>query len=387
MSRLRLIPTLVTKIILVTFHYMFSVLYRIDNKKVTFASYRSEELKDNLLYIHDEVDKQYPSYEKKLLFYKLDSSVLGKLKYTIHMISACYHLATSKYFIIDDYYIPLYMINRRKGVQVIQLWHCSGALKQFGRSTVGKPFGPSKLYLKHVNVHGNYSKAYVSNTSVIPFFAEAFNMSEESILPCGNPRTDYLYDKVTHAAFLSDVYKQQPEWKNKKIILYAPTFRGKSHYQDEFVSPFNMKQMEKALADNYVLLIQLHPYMRSEFHIPEELKDFTMITTGEYTIQELFVLSDILITDYSTVFFDYSILNKPMIFFPYDLQEYIADRDFYYDYEGLVPGPLVTDTKSLIEVITRDKYDFDQIEAFRDTFFDYQDGKASERIVHNIFEN
>lgn len=385
MNRLRLIPTLVTKFILVTFHSIFSVLFKVDNNKVTFASYRSNELRDNLLYVYEEVNKQYPAYEKKLLFNKLDSSFLGKIKYTFHMIHACYHLATSKYFIIDDYYIPIYMIKKRENVEIVQLWHCSGALKKFGRSTVGKPFGPSEAYLKHVNVHGNYTKAYVSCSSVKPYFAEAFNMPEADIYPCGNPRTDHLFDVDEHEMLSAKFYGEYPELKHKKILLYGPTFRGKSHYQDEFESPFDIRLMKETLADDYVLLIQLHPYMRNDFQIDDDLKDFAIIMKGDYTIEELFVVSDVLITDYSTVFFDYSLLHKPMIFYPYDLEEYIAERDFYYDYEDLVPGPLVTDTASLVDVIKENKYDYDQITKFRDYFFDYQDGKAAERIVHNIF--
>src|SRR5690625_3338992 len=257
MKTLRIIPTLVTKYMLCFFHSLFCIFTKVDEFKVTFASYRSNKLTDNLLYIYEQVEKKYPMYKKKLLFYTLDSNLFGKMKYTFHMVTACYHLATSKYFIIDDYYIPLYMIKKRKNVEVIQLWHCSGALKKFGRSLVGKPIGPSVDYLKHVNVHGNYSKAYVSCTNVIPFFAEAFNMPEDDIYPYGNPRTDYLFDTNKHSIFLVKFYEKHPELKNKKIILYAPTFRGKSHYQDRFESPLDIKAMKENFSDEYILFIQL----------------------------------------------------------------------------------------------------------------------------------
>ncbi|MFD1037157.1 CDP-glycerol glycerophosphotransferase family protein [Virgibacillus byunsanensis] len=384
MKKLKLIPTLLVKYLLIISYSLFCLVFKINPNKVTFASYRSNTIKDNLAYVNEEIVRNYPSYNRCYIFKKFNSTLLGKVSYIIHMIKACFHLASSRYFIIDDYYFPIYVIKPRRGMDVIQLWHSAGALKKFGLSTVGKPFGPSHAYLNHVNIHGNYTKAYVSSSEVIPFFAEAFGMQKEKIYPLGIPRTDYFFDEGTIEELYLSFYEAYPELKDKKLLLYAPTFRGKSHYQESFKLPFDVKYMSANLKDEYALLIHLHPYMQSELEIDAD--GFTYLIHNTYTIQEFLALADILVTDYSTVFFDYSLLNKPMIFYPYDLKQYRRERDFYYSYEDIIPGPIVTNTELLVKVISESSFEKREINRFRDRFFDYQDGKASERIVEHIFE-
>lgn len=384
MSILRLLPTLIVKYLLRTFYWGFCHFFRINPHKVTFASYRSDHLRDNLAFVHEAMVKLYPQYKPTFLFKKLKTSVLGKFIYIFHMIRACYHLATSRYFIIDDFYFPIYVIKPRKGMEIIQLWHSAGALKKFGLSTVGKPFGPSREYLKHVHIHGNYSKAYVSSKEVIPFFAEAFQMPKENIYPLGVPRTDYFFSKETTLRVKTKFYEIFPELQGKKIILYAPTFRGKSHEQEQFVLPFDVDYLKEQLQEEYVLFIHLHPYMQKQLDIKED--GFLYHIKDTFEIQELLIMTDILITDYSTVFFDFSLLKRPMIFYAYDLEEYIEERDFYYRYEEVVPGPIAKDTKTLVEYIKHPPFSEEEISRFCKRFFDYRDGQASERIVRHIIE-
>ncbi|MEN2767361.1 CDP-glycerol glycerophosphotransferase family protein [Ornithinibacillus xuwenensis] len=384
MKQLRLLPTILVKYGLRAAHGIFSLIFKVKDQKITFASYRSNELKDNLYYVSEEFKEKHPSYNRVYLLRKFDSSTIGKMKYLIHLLKSCFHIATSRYFIIDDYYFPIYVIKPRKQAEIIQLWHSSGALKKFGLSTVGKPFGPSSQYLKHVSIHGNYSKAYVSSREVIPYFAEAFGMEKEKIKPLGVPRTDYFYmeDLIEHAR--ERLYKWYPSLFNKKLILYAPTFRGKSHYQDNFELPFDTAAMESAIGKEYALLVHLHPYMKSELNYEEN--SFVYNIEEGFTIQELLGVTDILITDYSTVFFDYSLLNRPIIFYSNDLEDYKNERDFYYDYEALIPGPIISNTDALINIIQNNDFKSHDIENFANRFFDYQDGFATQRIVSDILQ-
>ncbi|WP_062351675.1 CDP-glycerol glycerophosphotransferase family protein [Bacillus kwashiorkori] len=385
MSSLRLLPTIIVKYIIRIVYAVCSFLFPVNSQKITFASYRSEQLKDNLQFIYDEMTENYPQYDCHILIKKFDRRLLAKVYYVFHMIKTCYHLATSKHFIIDDYCFPLYCIKElRPGTETIQLWHSAGALKKFGLSTVGKPFGPSETYIQHIQIHGNYSKVYVSAKEVIPYFAEAFQMNPKQIYPLGIPRTDYFFDKNRIGKMQEQFNIDHPEFAGKKIILYAPTFRGKSHDQACFTLPFDLQKMERALADEYVLLIHLHPYMRKNLQL--ENNRFAYQMDSKYKIEELLAVTDLLITDYSTVFFDYSLLERPMVFYAYDLDKYIEERDFYYDYEKMIPGPLATDTDSLIEVIKLNRFSKEQITAFKNRFFDYQDGNATKRIVAHILE-
>jgi len=218
---LKLLPTLFIKVLVHTFYNLCCLFFSKKQSKVTFASYRTNEIQGNLLYLYNELNRQYPDYHCVLLFKKLKTTKSGKIAYLFHMFSACYHLATSAYFFIDDFYFPLYVIKLKKNTTVIQVWHAAGAFKKFGYSTIGKTFGPSNEYLKHVKIHSNYSKAIVSSTEVIPFYAEAFNMSAENVLPLGIPRTDFLCSKENYLKTKNKLLKKYPVFEGKKIILYA----------------------------------------------------------------------------------------------------------------------------------------------------------------------
>lgn len=384
MSLLKLMPTILVKLFITAVFSISSILFPIKSNKVTFASYRSDKLMGNLAYIYEEIERRKEGYETVFLLKKFHSSYIGKFDYFLHMIKASYHLATSKYFFIDDYYFPVYCIKPRKGAEIIQLWHAAGAFKKFGYSTIDKSFGPSKQYLKHVRIHSNYTKVAVSSSEVIPYYAEAFNMDADRILPLGIPRTDYFFDKGKHQKVFDRFYKLYPALKGKKILLYAPTFRGRSHYQDKFECPIDLSALKNNLGEGYALLVHLHPYIKEPVDITQDVKDFVFEIKKGFSVNELMILADMLITDYSSVIFEYSLLSRPIAFFADDLEEYIAERDFYYDYLSFIPGPFFSDTNSLSRWITEDNYDLHNILAFRDRFFEDVDGKSSYRLVEHL---
>lgn len=386
MNRFKLLPTILAKLLINIVFRTSCLLFKVDKEKITFASYRSEKLSGNLYYVWKELQEEYPNYHCHYAFKRYHGTLLGKVDYLFHMLKASYYMATSRYFVIDDYFFPVYVIKPREGTEIIQLWHASGALKKFGMSTVGKSFGPSEEYLKHVKIHSNYSKVFVSSTEVIPYYAEAFDLPENKIYPLGIPRTDYFFEREEIDRLRIRFFQSYPKLKSKKLILYAPTFRGSSHYQDVYRCPLDFDLMRKDLEKDYVLLIHLHPYMRAGIDLKEKDKDFVYHIHGDYNIQELLALADILVTDYSTVFFDYSMLNRPIAFFATDLEEYTCERDFYYPYQSIIPGPLFTDTEPLIKWIKEGQFDMEKLEEFRNRFFNYIDGNASKRIVHHLID-
>ncbi|MGG0720093.1 CDP-glycerol glycerophosphotransferase family protein [Robertmurraya massiliosenegalensis] len=365
---------------------MFSLL-PINKCKITFASYRSEKLEGNLRFIYEEFNRRNLGFKVDFLFKKYTKSPIGKLNYAVHMLKACHALATSRFFIIDDFYFPVYVIKPRNGMDIVQLWHAAGAFKKFGLSTVGKSFGPSREYLEVVKVHSNYSKVYVSSKHIVSHYAEAFDMAQDKIYPLGVPRTDYFFKMEKRQEIEKRFDQLFPKLKGKKRILYAPTFRGGSHNQELYNCPFDIELLRENIGDNYTLLIHLHPYMRKGIRLESGLNDFAVHLDNEFTIEELMLLSDILITDYSSVIFDYSLLHRPIAFFSNDLEEYIQERDFYYDFKSFIPGPLFDDTQSLADWIKQEKFDYQRISQFREYFFDILDGQTSKRIVTHLLSN
>lgn len=381
MKALKLLPTWITCMCLRVVFRLIALLFPVNREKVTFASYRSNKLKDNLVYVYNEWARRETTSKFVFLLKPYRPGVLGKLSYLLHMIRACYHLATSRFFIVDDYYFPIYAIRPRKKTDIVQLWHAAGAFKKFGYSTVNKSFGPSEAYLKIVKVHSNYSKVFVSGAKVIPFYAEAFNMPAERILPLGVPRTDFFYDKLGIEKLKDRFYQSYPELKGKELVLYAPTFRGKSHEQGVFQCPFDLDELRQRVGSKSVLLVHLHPYMRSGMNLSPDLNNFVYLIEEGYNIQELLALSDRLITDYSSIIFDFSLLNRPMAFYADDLEAYELERGFYYDFRSFIPGPLVTKTEALANWLEDEEPDLEKVQVFKTNFFDYDDGQTSRRIV------
>ena len=148
--------------------------------------------------------------------------------------------------------------------------------------------------------------------------------------------------------------------------------------------------MYNELKDDYVRLLKLHPHLAKGFNAqtfaPEYMKDFAIKPHPAYPIENLLCAADILISDYSSLIFEYSLLEKPMIFFAYDLEEYESGRAFYYDYQSFVPGEIVRDTDGIIREIRKCEFSFDKnrITEFKNKFMSACDGNSAKRIFDSI---
>ncbi|NTW71643.1 MAG: CDP-glycerol--glycerophosphate glycerophosphotransferase, partial [Eubacteriaceae bacterium] len=357
------------KILLQVFYGIFSML-PVGNK-IVLANISTGKLEGNLRFIYDEIKKSRRNYKTVLLLHKSQNDFKGKLLYLLAMIKGIYHLATCRYFIIDDYYYPVYAVKPKKETRIYQVWHACGAFKKFGYSTVEKTFGADKKFLSKIRIHSNYDKVLVSSNEVKKYYAEGFGISEESIISIGIPRTDLFFDTEKIEKIKTDLYNRYPEIRGKKVILYAPTFRGDSRFDARNEAKLDFNLMKESLGKEYILVLKLHPFVSKGFEVSEELKGFVLDLSEREDINELMLLSDLMITDYSSVVFEYSLLEKPMLFFAYDLEKYKIERDFYYDYNEFIPGPLVKDTREIIDAIHKNQFDLNKIRDFKNKFFDY----------------
>ncbi|MBF7096145.1 CDP-glycerol glycerophosphotransferase family protein [Alkalibacter mobilis] len=367
--------------------YLYALLYKVctyttkvKENRVLFATDSRISLGGNLKFVHDRLVQKYPGYEIKYLFKEKVSKKRGLSdKFKMPCL-----LATSKYIIIDDYYPMIYGLKLRKGVELVQLWHAVGAFKTFGYSRVGKPGGPTPFSTHHKN----YTKAIVSSREVAKYYAEGFGIEESKVHATGVPRTDVFFDEDYLRDKKREIYQAFPIFKNKKVITFAPTFRGagaKSAYYD--YDKIDFKEFYEMCKDEYVVIFKMHPFVTKGLKIPEEYKDKFFDLSGERDINDLLLVTDLLITDYSSTCFEYSLLGGPMLFYAYDLDEYISGRDFYYKYEDFVPGKICRTFEELLTSIRDEDYMQKKVEPFRDKFFEYADGGATERVVDLLFSN
>jgi len=138
------------------------------------------------------------------------------------------------------------------------------------------------------------------------------------------------------------------------------------------------------LGDDHVVLLRLHPFVRAAIDVPAELASFAIDASDHPEINDLLMASDVLVTDYSSVIFEYALLRRPMLFFAPDLAAYEGERGFYFDYRTGVPGPVMDTTGEIADYLRAGTVDLSRIDAFCDWAFQVADGRATERFVERV---
>lgn len=272
----------------------------------------------------------------------------------------------------------------------IQLWHGCGAFKKVGLSTIDKKFGKSAKGHKKYPQNTNYSYVTIASPELSWIFEESMGIDKDSgiIVPTGISRTDEFFQPEFIENCYNKLYERIPEAKDKKIILYAPTFRGEV---EGCTSPdeLDMKAFSEELGDKYLLLIKHHQSVKVLPEIPEPYRGtfaFDMTRDSDMNINELMTVADICISDYSSVVFEYSLFERPMLFFVYDLEDYIDERGLYYDFDEITPGPLCRTNEEMIDYIKNvdERFDKQEVIDFKNRFMCCCDGHSSERILNLI---
>jgi CDP-ribitol ribitolphosphotransferase len=303
----------------------------------------------------------------------------------LRIVQRSYRVATSRVVIVDDYFFPIYPVKKRSGVTIIQVWHACGAFKRFGRATLESEWGADEIFLKWVPIHANYDLTLVSSASIAQIYADAFGQPVEKISAAfGIPRTDALAPSPRRDATEREVRARLGLTDNRTTILYAPTFRGADLMGAGAPELLDIAALFRALGGQYRLILRLHPFVKSAMRIPEEARDFVVDASREPDVNDVMLAADILVTDYSSIIFEYALLNRPMAFLAPDLAAYEQERGFFFDYRSGVPGPVVETTEQLVAWIDAKAFDLPRVAKFAAESFDVMDGHATERLVEQV---
>lgn len=352
----------------------FKLTKKIDNKKILFLSDSREDLSGNFKFVYDEVKKYKTKYTINMFFKK---SLKSKKKFS-EKIKLCHEIATSKYIFLDDFYPIIYGLKLRKDTKLIQLWHAMGAFKRVGYSRGG---------VKCLT-HRGYTTAIVSSENIRKDYAEAFNMNIDDVKALGIPRTDSFFDIKQTKRIKEELYEKYPILKNKKVILFAPTFRGKGQNEAYYdFSWIDFKKFKENFSNDYVCIIKMHPFIKNRSNYNFKDDDFYLDLSSEREINKLLFITDILVTDYSSVIFEYSFFNKPVVFFVPDLEEYKNNRNFYYPFEKYTYGPLAINQIELVKCIKEEKIDKQKLKEFKNYFCSACDGHSTKKTCDFIFKN
>lgn len=347
----------------------------IKEKHVLFESFSVKRFSDNPKAIYEYMKQYYPDYtfiwSLNDVKQVIDGENEGTLKVKFGSPEYYEYLATSKYF-VSNYNAPAF--HKRDGQVDVQTMHGT-PLKKMGFD-VTKSTKNRKMLRRVVGDWDIYSSSSTYLTNIMR--GSSFNYEGE-IINSGYPRNDYLFDQEAIIATRKKIYEELNIPSDKKIILYAPTWRTKTKYEQKLP----LKEMEKQLSNEYVLIYRSH-YLVEKFVDSKIYNDFVRDGHGISDVKELLVATDLLITDYSSIMFDYSILNRPMLFFTYDYEKYINQlRGTYFDLKQDYPELIAETTTELMNKIHRTA-DISQKEArdrFRDKFNEFEKGTASQQIV------
>lgn len=364
--------------------FNLSRILPVKKNRIAFVAPHNGGEKDSLGILRSYIEKKgsYEIVEISTRDLKLDTSgfralVSSCLKAAGFFTLKAKALATSKYVFLNDNFMPMASLKFSKEAFITQLWHAEGAFKKFGLSA------PLTDDVREREKKCSASLTYVicSSKNVAPIYAEAFGIDESKILPLGTPRIDSLLAERDVEQLRREFDEKHPECKGKKLILYAPTFRDDPETDKSVVKNIDMDAFNRELGSEYSLLIKLHP----QIHSGEPVEGTVDVTSGD--INDLTLISDLLITDYSSACMDFALLSKPCIFFAFDLEEYEKERSFYFDYESYVPGAVARDFNAVIEAIKNPRNDEEKLRRFRDFNFDYIDCDNTKRVFESIISS
>lgn len=383
---IRKIKIIVTQICIIILNRIFDIFLPLKENQVLFMSDNRKELGGNLKYMYDFLPEKY----EKVVSIKIDRREKSGIK---HFIERIKYLSTSKYIMLEDLVQDTSHMKVRNGQEVVQLWHGPGAFKKFGYSRKTTDLGKGHIH----KGYKKYTKAIVSGSQIRSCYAEAFGMNIENVQATGFPRTDLFFDEKSKNEKVEEVYRKYPFIKGKNVILFAPTYRGTqfrdAHYD---ISKLDLEKIYNELSNqNYIFIFKWHPFLTNNIRLQiesgyDEYKkytDFYYDLSTEGDINDLLLVTDILITDYSSVIFDYFFTNKPIIYFTYDLDEYANDRGMYFPFEDYVYGNVAKTNEEVLKSIKEQNLEQEKRKKFKQKFLNACDGKSTQRTYEWIFEN
>lgn len=353
--------------------YFFIKLFPTKNK-ITFISREKNQPSIDFILLSEALKKKDNNLQVITLCKRLESGLKAKIGYIFHMFKQMYHIATSKVVILDTYCICISVLHHKKNLKVVQMWHAMGSYKKFGFSILDQKEGSSSKMAKLMHMHENYDYVFTSSKNCLKNFAEAFNVNEDKMVVMPPPRVDLIKDPKQIKENHDKILKKYPELKNKKNILYAPTFRKNKSIKKEIQALINEVDFKK-----YNLIIKLHPLSKTV------IDDKRVIFNTEFTTIEMASVSDFVITDYSAVVFEIALLNKPLFFYTFDQDSYLDERNFYTDFKTM-PGIISKNPKRIIEAIEKREYNLKKVKEFAQENVQETKNGYTNNIVKFIFK-
>ena len=360
-------------IIILNFIYCFFKLIPTKNK-ITFISRQANSTSIDFKLLINELTATLPNYQVVVLCKKIDRGILNKIFYCFHIFKQMYHIATSKVVILDSYCITISILNHKKSLKVIQMWHAIGLMKKAGYSILNKKEGRDASLAQSLKMHKNYNYILVSSDNLKKSFKKVFNCTDKQLITLPLPRVDLLKSEEYHQNNKKLIYEKYPQMKNKKNILYVPTFRKNEKTHEEKI----YELIDSIDFNKFNLVIKLHPL--SKINISRN----NVINDKYFSSMEMISTCDYVISDYSTIIYEAAIANKPLFFYAFDIETYKKNRGFFINYEKEVPGLITDNPKKIINAINNNDFDMHKVNIFLKKYVDMNNKSNTAEIVRFI---
>jgi len=320
--------------------------------EVLFASSRDRQLGPQLAAISAALTAADPSLPQREQLAPYGYGLAAKVAYLLHLIGATWSMQRARVTVIDNAWLPAHITRLRAGCSVIQVWHAEGAYKRFGHATRGASSSADGAL--HEIIHSGYTDALVSSESVRPAYAEAFRMPLNRVHAVGPLRGAWLANSAAVALRKTTLLAQYPELAGKRVLLYAPTFRGRGA-QRETQLTISPDAIAAALPPEWILAIKAHPLVpiTARSTAAPSASGGCVTLDAATPVDELFPLADALFTDYSSSIFLWSLLERPLLLAVADAEEYAQDPGLFLDPRSSDSiGTRVNSTQEVVAALT-----------------------------------
>ena len=343
--------------------------------RVVLATARLGHLEGNLLAIHDAIRRLRPGTDVVLLLEPYGYGISAKLRYLLRTIRGTYHVRTAGLVVVDNAYLPVHVAPHPRRTTVVQVWHAPGALKRFGMDTIVPPAEPERTFL-----HRHYDWVVASGERSRGPWSRALRTPPERVLALGTPRTDPFFDEAALAAATARIHDAHPELAGRRLVLWAPTFRGRGRARTGALG-LDGERLRALLPPEWVLAIKTHPNVDPAV---QPAAGFDVVARRDEDLNDWLAAAEVLVTDFSSSIFEWALLRRPLVLVADDLDAYERDPGLYLDYRTEMIGTQVPDADGAAAAILDARVDEAAWDAFIAANVGACDGHAAERFVERF---
>lgn len=352
------------------FIYFFMKLMPTDNSRIVFLSRQSDTPSEDFVSLSARIKEFKPDVKIVMITQRADNNIKSMLSFAGATLRSMHHLARARVCVLDSYWPAVSVLKHKKQLAVIQMWHAMGKIKKSGYQSLGKKFGRNEMIAEEMRMHRNYDVVIAGGKAFNPFYCASFGIEENILYNVGLPRMDDLRENVESSKEL--FYSAYPEFKGKRIVLYAPTFR-----KGKVLNPTPLVKAFSAYEDT-VLVVKLHP---------NQIKSKTQIAAvecPEIPTSAVLSVAECVITDYSAISIEAAVLDKPVYFYLFDYDDYLSHNGLNVILPDELPSCVYTSAKALGRAIAGGSYDRAAYEGFREKYLPDMSGRATDKIANLI---